>query len=532
MLSPKSNRSSRFYGLPTVYKTEIPIRPIVDYTTSPTYKLAKFISRIIKPLQNKLVSNVEDFDFVDKLGHVTLCCDETFLSFDVTTLYTSVPVKHSTDVVKQLLESDDSLGARTNLSPSEILSGLELCLHSTLFTINKKLYRQTDGVAFLNSKCNGIVFTLETETDERSLNFLDCLVKVDEQQRFQVSVYRKPTQSGRYLNFNSSHPIGVKRAVIKSLVNTANKICTTQLSRTTEISHIKEMLAANHYPNAFIENTIKRMSTKEETKKTRTFKSTVQISYREQTSEKIRSALWTVFRLDDTLQRLVTLPKDPISMGDQTDCVYEIKCGDCNASYIGETSRQLKRLEKDSAIALHALAENHNVGIDQARVIHKGLASYAERCCAEALTIYTQHACVNRNDSKPLSAVWRGWINSTRHGRVLSTSVSPPLNPGPLKVTVKGKTDICTSEKSQHLQHIAHFTSDIRNVSGAHENLADTLPRLDVNVMDNLSSKNFAEIARFRKEQQSFPASTTVSVLVRIQPIPLIAAFLLLHLDR
>ena len=121
---------------------------IVDYTNNPTYKLAKFLSRIIKPLQKDLVSNVIDsFHFTDFIKTVKLNDDETFLSFDVTSLYTSVPISESVNIIEKLLDNDTTLESRTPLSPSDITQGIELCLRSTYFTFKRILYKQTDGVA-------------------------------------------------------------------------------------------------------------------------------------------------------------------------------------------------------------------------------------------------------------------------------------------------------------------------------------------------------------------------------------------------
>ncbi|CAH8431764.1 unnamed protein product [Heterobilharzia americana] len=43
-LAPKRCNRCRFYGLPKLHKTDISLRPVVDFTNSPTYNLAKYIS--------------------------------------------------------------------------------------------------------------------------------------------------------------------------------------------------------------------------------------------------------------------------------------------------------------------------------------------------------------------------------------------------------------------------------------------------------------------------------------------------------
>jgi hypothetical protein len=222
------------------------------------------------------------------------------------------------------------------------------------------------------------------------------------------------------------------------------------------------MLQTNNYPSPIIDKVISQNETRP-IKTEQTFLTTVQVPYREGTSERIRAVLAefnirTVFKIDNTVGKHLVHPKDPIDSGDQTDCIYEIRCGDCDATYIGETSRQLKvriaehkrnarlppkssthlqKLEKDSAIALHALTENHNVLFDQATVVQRGLPIHAQRCCAEAIAIHTRRTCVNRNDSQHLSAIWSGLIaNTAQRCAMTTTSTSAPVhNSSPNQIT-------------------------------------------------------------------------------------------------
>ena len=38
------------YGLPKVYKSNMPLRPVVSYVSAPTYLVAKFLDRGLSPL--------------------------------------------------------------------------------------------------------------------------------------------------------------------------------------------------------------------------------------------------------------------------------------------------------------------------------------------------------------------------------------------------------------------------------------------------------------------------------------------------
>ena len=51
----------------------------------------------------------------------------------------------------------------------------------------------------------------------------------------------------------------------------------------------------------------------------------------------------TAFKPAMTLKRLLTRVKNKVSMEQKKGVVYEVPCGDCEKSYIGETGRTLKK---------------------------------------------------------------------------------------------------------------------------------------------------------------------------------------------
>ena len=122
----------------------------------------------------------------------------------------------------------------------------------------------------------------------------------------------------------------------------------------------------------------------------------------------------------------------------RTNCVYKIQCANCLAIFIGNTSRhlkvrldehkrqartmpknpeQLRKLEKDSAIALHAVAESHQIRFDEAKPLQYGLTSYAQRCTAESLSIISNNTCVNRCEGFELSPIWFSLLQHTTQTR-------------------------------------------------------------------------------------------------------------------
>ena len=50
-MTPTGACSPKYYGLPKVHKEGVPLRPIISIRGSVTYKTAKELSRILKPLE-------------------------------------------------------------------------------------------------------------------------------------------------------------------------------------------------------------------------------------------------------------------------------------------------------------------------------------------------------------------------------------------------------------------------------------------------------------------------------------------------
>ena len=91
-----------------------------------------------------------------------------------------------------------------------------------------------------------IQFTVEKESDGQ-LPFLDVLVTREEDGIISTSVYRKPTHTDQYLAFKSHHPMGHKRAVVRTLMHQAEALCPSGVSRTQEEKRVQEALEKNGY---------------------------------------------------------------------------------------------------------------------------------------------------------------------------------------------------------------------------------------------------------------------------------------------
>ena len=104
---PMGCTSSKFYRLSMIHKTNTPLRPIVCSRGSVTYGVAKVQAKILKPLVGKSPHHVYSTkDFVEKVSKVTLQPGECLCSYDVTALFTSVPVNPALNIIQDLLEQD------------------------------------------------------------------------------------------------------------------------------------------------------------------------------------------------------------------------------------------------------------------------------------------------------------------------------------------------------------------------------------------------------------------------------------------
>ena len=158
----------KFYGLIKIDKAGYPLRPIVSSIGAVTYELARFVAGIISPLglTEHHITNTQVF--VEKISDLKFDPDESIVSFDVSALFTSIPVKEALEVVKELLERDDSWksGEAENLKTEDVIQLLDFCLSTTYFVFLEKFYQQKDGCA-MGSPCSPLVANAYMEYFEK-----------------------------------------------------------------------------------------------------------------------------------------------------------------------------------------------------------------------------------------------------------------------------------------------------------------------------------------------------------------------------
>ena len=316
-LYPTGAGSPKFYGLPKLHKAGIPLRPIISSIGTVTYNTAKELARILKPLVGLSNHHIQNtMDFVDQIKEVKLKKEESMVSYDVTALFTSVPIPPVLKIIEDKLNEDKDLPQRTSMNTRHIIRLLEFCLRSTYFVFQGQYYEQTEGAAMgsplspiianiymehfetraletaphpptlwkryvddtfvilettykdeffqhINGIEQKIQFTAENTRADGSLPFLDTLVTVQEDGSLSTSIYRKPMHTNQYLQWDSHHSIANKYSVINSLIHRATNICSNQEQVKEELKYVERALTACKYPSWAIQRMmLKKNNTK------------------------------------------------------------------------------------------------------------------------------------------------------------------------------------------------------------------------------------------------------------------------------
>ena len=140
-LTPRYFSAPQMYGLPKVHKDGTPMRPIVSTIGSPSYKLAKELTRILTPLAgNTMHAMKNSMSFVDRIHEIGIEPQDRIISFNVTNLFMQIPVDEALRVVEERLSADDSLKERTSIPIPQLIELVELHMSTVnLFLVPRQV---------------------------------------------------------------------------------------------------------------------------------------------------------------------------------------------------------------------------------------------------------------------------------------------------------------------------------------------------------------------------------------------------------
>ena len=102
----------------------------------------------------------------------------------------------------------------------------------------------------LNSIDPYINFTTEPLNNQGAIPFLNTFPRPSGSEI--ITVYRKPTHTDRYLDFNSNHPKSAKCAVVRAVADKAKNVCSSPHLLAKEMDHLGKVLRYNNYPKWMI----------------------------------------------------------------------------------------------------------------------------------------------------------------------------------------------------------------------------------------------------------------------------------------
>ena len=115
------------------------------------------------------------------------------------------------------------------------------------FVIQQKAHKQL----FLDHTINihpTIKFTVEGNQENGAIPFLDALVKPEADNSLSISLWRKPTHTEQYLQWDSHHNLAAKYSGISTLIYRAKTVCTGPELFNKELQHLREALIKCKYP--------------------------------------------------------------------------------------------------------------------------------------------------------------------------------------------------------------------------------------------------------------------------------------------
>lgn len=435
----------RMYTQLKTHKQGMKLRPITPNNNSPTQRLAMWLLKKFNLMKIKFetASIKNTIEFVDKIKNIKPADNEMQVSFDVDNLYTNIPMDIGLEVLRiWLIENNVNI-----MEVNALVSLTRLCMEESWFRFNNNYYRQQYGCSMgsslspflanlfmshfetemqkqgnfprvwlryvddvwaiikkqslrsffkrLNStKYPSIKFTCEEEVDGR-LNFLDLTV-FRRNGNFEFDIFRKPTNTGRYITSNSFHNLKHKMSAFHSMIHRALNIPLREKQLEGEINKIKHIAKINGYTDQFIDDMYKSHKRKKDLRAHTTL---------DLINEDAEDKRWTGFSFHPDLTKaikpilraqnieisecskpnlrdLIGGSKDKIEKHYQSG-IYSIKCNDCDEEYIGQSRRAIIKRFKEhdastrknepekSSVAKHMITNDHSFDISNLKLVHK-----------------------------------------------------------------------------------------------------------------------------------------------------------------
>jgi hypothetical protein len=288
-------------GLIKIHKSDMPIRPVVNWRNAPAYKLSRFLTSKINHFSPLSYSfNVKNSAaLITDLQHTPITPTSRIASLDIKNMYPNIPTSETRQILQNILTANNT----EHTLSTEILHCYDTITTQNYFTHNDQILTQTDGLAMgapsssiiseiflqhmehthlpsitlkynllnyhryvddilivydiehtdihsilndFNSIHTKLPFTQETET-HNAISYLDITI-FRSPHSVNIGIYSKPTFTDSIIPFTSNHPIQHKYAAIKFLHNRLNSYTLQGAEYTKEENIIQNILHNNAFP--------------------------------------------------------------------------------------------------------------------------------------------------------------------------------------------------------------------------------------------------------------------------------------------
>ena len=398
-LKPMGSQPAR-YGLAKVHKNDVPMRPVLSMPGSAYHKIATQVTKWLSVVDECNIRSSTK-KVCDMLSDITLDDDEVLVSFDVTSLYTNVPVQEAIDYCTGLLYSGRY--DKPPIAKDTFKTLLQMCCKDVLMLTPDGYYRQIDGLAMGSPPApllsNGwlsqhddeirgdaklfsrymddiiqsikrnriyeklaeineipsLTFTMERES-EGCIPFLDMKI-IRSQNKLSSTWYYKPSDTGLIMNYHALAPKKYKKSVVSGFVHRLYRSCSTWKNFHSSLEKAKRILEKNQYPPSFFEPIVhstlqqilvpKEPSTEEESETKEVSKKLLFVQYRGKVTENYERSLkkcnapCTVVMTLRKVKSVMPSLKPQVDKSLRSGVVYQIICSRCQSCYVGQTGRHL-----------------------------------------------------------------------------------------------------------------------------------------------------------------------------------------------
>ncbi|XP_015774439.1 PREDICTED: uncharacterized protein LOC107352642 [Acropora digitifera] len=417
------------------------MRLILSVTGTFNFNLAKWLEEKLKPLSVNEYTITDVFDFADEIRSSPMNEEDILVSYDLTALFTNVPLSETIDIKVDKAFTNDWFNQTydLNLEKEELTQLLEVATTNQLFQFDGQLYEETDGVAmgsprdplmpnvfmchledklardvmvpslykrYVNdtlarmpnadaaadflATLNGLHPSLKFTTELPSENTIPFIgIQIINGTELETRVYRKPTNTGVLLHFQSHVDKSYKTGLLKTMLHRAHALSSTTEAFNEECAKLRSIFSRLDYPIGLVNSTINMFILSKPEKKTDDgntirivlpFKGQIAANAVRRKLRDLSKKIWVtlqpIFERKKLKQDLKPKEIKP-SIVNRQCVVYKFACDLCDADYGGYTARHLHQRiaeHKYSSIGKHLLEAHGDKNLlkeGQCRVLKK-----------------------------------------------------------------------------------------------------------------------------------------------------------------